>query len=464
MKNKDKINMKNFSTGVHNYKQFFKGKKITVMGLGLLGRGVGDAAFLAECGAEVLVTDLKSKADLKTSLDKLKKYNPEGKSTSYGAGNIKYVLGEHRLEDFRNTDIVLKAAGVPLDSVYIKEAEKNNIPVEMSATLFAKLSGVPMVAVTGTRGKTTTTIMIAHILKTGGKKVILGGNVQGVSNLQLLKSVKPNSIAVFELDSWQLQGFGTSKISPDVAVFTTLFPDHMKYYGDDMQKYFNDKANIFKYQKSNDIFVVGNQALPFVHKWGGKIISKMVTPINELPKGWKLKIPGEHNIYDASLAIEVARSMGLKDLVIKKGIESFKGVSGRLELVKSVKGVKYYNDTTATTPEATIAALRALGEEGDIILIAGGSDKGLDMTALLHEIPKYTKAVFLLSGTGTEKIKHELPNSVEVNDLKKTVLLAKKLASKGDIILLSPAFASFGMFKNEYDRGEQFNKIVKSLK
>ena len=445
----------------NNYKQFFKGKKITVMGLGLLGRGVGDAAFLAECGAEVLVTDLKSKADLKTSLLKLKKYK-----------NIKYVLGEHRLEDFKNRDMVLKLAGVPLDSVYIKEAEKNNIPVEMSATLFAKLSGVQMVAVTGTRGKSTVTHMIAHILKTGGKKVVLGGNVQGVSNLQLLKFTPPssgearkNNIAVFELDSWQLQGFGTSQISPDVVVFTTFFPDHMKYYGDDMQKYFEDKANIFKYQKKNtDVLVVGEQALPFVKKWGGKTNNEILTPKAELPKGWKLKIPGEHNIYDAALAIQVARSMGLKDLAIKKGVESFKGVPGRLELLKSVKGVKYYNDTTATTPEATIAALRALGEEGDIILIAGGSDKGLDMSALIHEIPKYTKAVFLLAGTGTEKIKHELPNSVEVKDLKKTVVLAKKLATKGDIVLLSPAFASFGMFKNEYDRGEQFNKIVKGLK
>ncbi len=435
-------------------KKFFKGKKITVMGLGLLGRGVGDVAFLAECGAQVLVTDLKSKIELKASLQKLSKYK-----------SIKYVLGEHRLEDFKNADMVLKAAGVPLDSVYIKEAEKNNIPVEMSATLFAKLSGVPMVAVTGTRGKSTVTHMIAHILKTGGKKVILGGNVQGVSNLQLLKQVNKNNIAVFELDSWQLQGFGTSKISPDVAVFTTFFPDHMKYYGDNMQKYFDDKANIFKYQKKNtDVLVVGDQALPFVKKWGGKTNNEILVPKPELPKDWKLKIPGEHNIYDASLAIEVARSMGLKDLAIKKGVESFTGVPGRLELVRSVKGVKYYNDTTATTPEATIAALRALGEEGDIILISGGSDKGLDMTALVHEIPKYTKAVFLLAGTGTEKIKHELPNSVEVKDLKKTVLLAKKLATKGDIILLSPAFASFGMFKNEYDRGEQFNKIVRGLK
>jgi len=211
-----------------NFKQFFKGKKITMMGLGLLGRGVGDAAFLAECGAEVLVTDLKSKNELKSSLQKLRKYN-----------HIKYILGRHRLEDFKNTDLILKSAGVPLDSIYIKEARKHKIPVEMSAALFAKFSGIPMLGVTGTRGKSTVTHLIAHILKSAGKKIILGGNVRGVSNLQLLKDTKGTDMSVFELDSWQLQGFGDMQLSPDIAVFTNFMQDHMNYYGGDMEKYFS---------------------------------------------------------------------------------------------------------------------------------------------------------------------------------------------------------------------------------
>mgnify|MGYP003424468059 CR=1 FL=1 len=433
-------------------KQFFKGKRITVMGLGLLGRGVGDVAFLAECGARLLVTDLKSKAELKTSILKLKKYK-----------NIKYILGEHRLEDFRNKDMILKAAGVPLESVYIAEARKNRIPIDMSGTLFAKLSDMPMIAVTGTRGKSTVTHLIAYILEKAGQKVVLGGNVQGASNLQLLKQVKNGGIAVFELDSWQLQGFGESRISPQVSVFTTFFPDHMKYYSNDMKKYFEDKANIFKYHTKNDLLVMGSQALPFFENWKGEYRGRLVEAKTSLPLGWKLKIPGEHNVYNAVLAVEVVKRLGVKEDVIKKALAGFKGVNGRLEIIRALKGVKYYNDTNATTPEATIAALRALGVDSNVILIAGGSDKGLDMSALVNEIPKYTKAIFLLAGTGTESIKAKISNSLEVKNLKLAVTLAKKLAKKGDVILLSPAFASFGMFKNEYDRGDQFNKIVKSF-
>lgn len=450
-----------------DYKAFFKGKRITVMGLGLLGRGVGDVAFLAECGAELVVTDLKTREELKESLIKLKKYNlPAGRH-----GNIKYVLGEHRLEDFRNCDMVLKSAGVPLDSIYIKEAEKHNVPVKMSASLLVELAGIPSIGVTGTRGKSTVVHMIEHILKTAKKKILVGGNVRGVSNLQLLKEVKGKDFILLELDSWQLQGFGSEKISPNISVFTTFFPDHMKYYAGDMKKYFTDKANIFKYQKRGNVLVAGLQVLPFIKKWGGlstsrqgKLTTKMVIPKTELPKGWVLSIKGEHNIYNATLAVEVAKNLKIKDEVIKKAIKSFKGVPGRLEFIREVRGVKYYNDTTATTPEATIVALRALGEESNIVLIAGGSDKGLEMDFLVREIPRYTKSVILLSGSGTNFIKNKITNSLEASSMVEAVRLAKEFAEKGDIVLLSPAFASFGMFKNEYDRGDQFVKIVKKLK
>lgn len=422
------------------------------MGLGLLGRGVGDAIFLAECGAKLTITDLKSSVILKPSLEKLRKFK-----------NIKFVLGKHRLEDFQNSNLILKAAGVPLDSIYIKEAKKNKIPIEMSATLFVKLSRIYTIAVTGTRGKSTVTHLIAHILKYAGKKIILGGNVRGISNLQLLKKVKNEEVAILELDSWQLQGFGDNKISPNIAVFTTFFPDHMVYYKNSMKKYFTDKINIFKYQKSGDTLIVGKQTLPFIKKWGGKIRSKIILSKTELPKGWGFGIAGEHNIANASLAVEVARILGIKDAVIKKALKNFKGVEGRMQLLKEIKGVKYYNDTTATTPEATIAALKTLGQKKNIILIAGGADKNLNMSDLLKEIPKYCKKVILLSGTGTERVKNKIKGYVEVNSLKKAVTSGMMLSSRGDIVLLSPAFASFNMFDNEYDRGDQFTKIVKNL-
>src|SRR3990167_4104252 len=228
-----------------NYCHHFKGKKITVMGLGLLGRGVGDARFLAGCGAELMITDLKSREQLAPSLAALSEFP-----------NITYVLGEHRLEDFRGCDMVLKAAGVPLDSVYIAEARAHGIPVEMSAALFARLSGVPIIGVTGTRGKSTTTHLIHHVLsQVTGKKVLLGGNVREVSNLALLDEVTEKSIAVMELDSWQLQGFGEAKISPHIAVFTNFLDDHLNYYGGNREKYFADKAQIFLHQKQGNTFV-----------------------------------------------------------------------------------------------------------------------------------------------------------------------------------------------------------------
>jgi UDP-N-acetylmuramoylalanine--D-glutamate ligase len=441
----------------------FKGKKITLMGLGLLGRGVGDALFLAEAGAKLTITDLKTKEQLKESLEKLKKFK-----------NVKYVLGEHKLEDFSNCDLVLKNAGVPLDSIYIKEAEKHNIPVEMSAALFAKLSGLPMIAVTGTRGKSTVTHLLVHIFKSAGKKIVLGGNVRGVSNLQLLKQVKNAEVAIFELDSWQLQGFGTSKISPNTSVFTTFFPDHMNYYKGNMKKYFIDKANIFKYQTKDDLLVAGKQALPFIKKWGGKIKGNMVIVKEKLPKGWKFNLPGAHNEYNAMLAVEVARHFSISDKEIKDALTTFVPISGRLEFLREVKGIKIYNDNSSTTPDATIAALKAVGDnkKRKVVLIIGGDKKFLDMSKLLKEIPKFCSKVVLFKERGTDLIRDEVfkfkKKGIDVYEeegIKNTVNKAFSVAKKRETILYSPAFSSFGKyFKNEYDRGDQFVKLVKKLK
>ena len=446
-------------------KDYFKGKKITVMGLGLLGRGVGDVEFLAKSGADLKETDLKTSKQLKVSLDKLKKFK-----------NIKYVLGKHRLQDFKNRDMILKSAGVPLDSVYIKEAKKNKIPIEMSASLFAKLSGVEIVGITGTRGKSTVTQMIYEILKANKKRrIFLGGNIRGVSTLSLLNKIKTKDIVVMELDSWQLQGFGESKISPHIAVFTNLMRDHMNYYKDDMNKYFQDKANIYKYQKKGDYLITGKEiSRKIKSKARPWTKGKLIVP-KPLPKNWKLKLVGEHNRENASLAVEAMHKAGVPNNIIKKALEDFRGVEGRLQYMKIIRGVKIYNDNNATSPDATIAALKALGNhlgtrlpsEKNIVLIIGGADKGLDMKALLKEIPKYCKSVILLAGTGTDKIKNKttwLSESLMVDNLKDAVKLAMEDAKKGDTILFSPTFASFGMFKNEYDRNDQFVDIIKKLK
>ncbi len=429
---------------------YFRGKKITVMGLGLLGRGVGDARYLAECGAEIIVTDLKSRDVLAESVAQLESFP-----------NITFVLGEHRFSDFRDRDLILKAAGVPLDSPYIAEAKKNNISVRMSADLLAELSGIPVIGVTGTRGKSTVTHMIAEILSVAGKPVLLGGNVRGVSNLQLLHKATPAHTAVLELDSWQLQGWSEAKMSPHIAVFTTFYPDHLNYYKNDLDTYLADKANIFLYQKPEDTLVLGSQCAELVkEKYGANIASRIVIP-TELPSDWTLCIPGEHNRYDAALALTAARAFGVSDDVSRRAIESFAGVPGRLELIREVNGVKIYNDTTSTTPEATLAALSAL-DASHTVLIMGGADKNLDMGALLAKLSE-VKRVILLAGTGTSRVLEWISGASVYDSLQAAVVEAFSSAAVGDIILFSPAFTSFGMFKNEYDRGDKFVALVKKI-
>lgn len=468
---------------------FFKNKKITLLGLGLLGRGLGDAKFLAEAGAKLTITDLKKSDELASSRSELKKFN-----------NIRYVLGEHRLEDFRDCDMVIKAAGVPIDSPFIAEAKKNGIPVEMDASLFAKLApDVILIGVTGTRGKTTTTLLIFEILSkffTGkSQKVFLAGNVQGKATLPLLREVRARDIVVLELDSWQLAGFGEAKISPHIAVFTNLMNDHLNYYGGSLEEYFEDKAQIFLHQRQNDYLVTGEKVahlitakyLPSeplqrdsVSREGlGQGYGKLFHPPisvspDTVPKDWKIKILGRHNLENIALALRVGKIMNIPYDVMQSAVENFKGVPGRLEFVREIGGVKIYNDTTATTPDATVAGLAALSEISkgrNTILIFGGADKKLDMSQLFKAIPLYCKAAILLISegktSGSERVKAEF-EKMEIlkdtaGDLGEALKKATALSERGDVILLSPAFASFGMFKNEYDRGEQFNEEIKKL-
>ncbi len=461
----------------NNYKEFFSCKKITVMGLGLLGRGLGYTKFLAECGADLIVTDLKTSEQLATSLKALKKFkNPEGKQASNGAG-IKYVLGEHRLEDFRDRDMVIKSAGVPLDSIYIAEAKKNNIPIEMDVSLFAKLAPeVTVVGITGTRGKSMTTMLIHHILKenTRGKNIFLGGNIRGVSTLPFLKKVKAGDVLVAELDSWQLQGFGESKISPHISVFTTFMSDHMNYYKGDMKQYFSDKANIFKYQNEGDVLVVQKEVQKLLPK---DIKSKVVVANPKDVSSWSFVVPGEHQRANLACAVAVAKVMGVPESKIKKSVKSFKGVEGRLQLLRTYKGIKIYNDNNATTPEATIAGLKALSgvqHPTGLILVCGGTTKKVPLDNFVKALNKYPKKVFLIPGTGTDELLEKIASSAirrrggvktcKAKDFKDAVTSAIKSAKRGDTILFSPAFASFGLFANEYERNDLFVKIIKKLK
>ncbi|KKQ53267.1 MAG: UDP-N-acetylmuramoylalanine-D-glutamate ligase [Microgenomates group bacterium GW2011_GWC1_38_12] len=448
------------------------------MGLGLLGRGIGVVKFLAECGADLIVTDLKTEEQLASALKPLAKYK-----------NIKYVLGEHRLADFANRDLIIRAANVPMDSIFLAEARKNNIPIEQDASLFVKfvklhLPKVKIVGVTGTRGKTTVTMLLADILKSafGDQNVHLGGNIRGLATLPLVKKIKDTDTVLMELDSWQLNSFSPSVrglsggpeegISPHVSVFTNLLVDHQNYYKNSMELYFADKANIYRYQKTGDVIVAGKEIAKKIKnqrskiKNGGKLIE---VNAKNFPVGWKTKLLGEHNLFNTALAVEAARALGVKEAVIKKAVANFAGVPGRLEFVREVKSVKYYNDTTATTPDGVMAALEALKKyQGQIILLGGGADKELTYGDYAKVVKKTVKALALFKGAATDKIitalgKNKIPFEV-FDNMKSAFAWAKLQANRGDVVLLSPGAASFGVFKNEYDRGDQFVSLVKKIK
>ena len=443
-----------------NYKEIFKDKKITIMGLGLLGGALNDAIFLCEAGANLTITDIKSSSELKPSLDKLKKYK-----------GIKYVLGHHELEDFKNADFILEPGNVPLDSIYIKEAEKNNIPIHTSESLFCEFAkNIKVVGITGTRGKTMTTMLIYEILSKTLKnhKVHLGGNIRNTSTLALLKKVKAGDIVVLELDSWALGALGGIKYSPHISVFTSFMEDHMNYYKGSMEEYFSDKANIFKYQKEEDFLIINPNLNKLIKK--NEVKAKLIKADVKEVSNFKFLVPGEHQKMNLALAYKVAKLFNIKDNEIKKVVKEFKGVEGRLEFLREYKGIKIYNDNNATTPSATVAGILALSENTKrkrLILLLGGADKGVNTKALANTINKYIKKAVFLEGTGTDRflLENKLKIPFEISkSLKHAITLATSDFKKGYILLFSPAFASFGMFKNEYDRNDQFVKIIKGLK
>ncbi len=430
------------------FTSFFRGKTVTLMGLGLLGRGVGDAAFLAKHCEKVFVTDQKSGNELRPSVDALKEYK-----------NIEFFLGGHDEKIFSGVDFIIKGAGVRLDNPYIAHAQQNNIPVYMSTALFVRFAPVKTIGVTGTRGKTTTVHMIADILKRAGKKVLMGGNIRGVSTLSLLAGADLFDVAVLELDSWQLQGFDSLKISPNIAVFTTFYPDHMNYYDGNMDQYLKDKTAIFRHQKPGDTFVTTEDV--------AKIAGKERTPskriiVQPLPSSFALKAPGTHNLLNAACAQAAAKACGIDARTIDAALHDFESVEGRLQFIGTWKDRNIYNDNNATTQEATLAALSSF-PASSIVLIFGGSDKGLPIDRLVTYIRANNVRCVLLKGTGSDRVLKELPGLGVASSMHEAVSLAAKASKPGDNIILSPAFASFGMFTNEYDRNDQFLHEIKQL-
>jgi len=452
------------------------------MGLGLHGGGVGTVRFLSSAGAKITVTDLKSKEELAPSLEKLKDLK-----------NITYVFQQHRPEDFSSVDMIVKGPSVPWDNKQIKLALENKIPVEIDSSLFFKLCKNKIIGVTGTKGKTTTASLIYEILKLAGKNPFKIGIGQ-TSVLDKLKELEKESIVVFELSSWRLSALGRYKISPQIAVFTNIYPDHLNYYKS-MEDYIADKKNIFLFQKKENACVINGDD-ESTKKFEGEIKSQLIKfSKNKISEGKavyldndamyfndgidekkiierkEIKIRGEHNLENIMAATAVAVLMEIKIEIIRKAIGEFSGVAHRLELVRELDGVKYINDTAATTPEAGISALNSFFEP--IILICGGSDKNLDMSEFAKEICKRVRNVIFLKGQATDKIIAEMKKENKYSawknlkifeSMEEAVNFAREISEKGDVILLSPGSASFGLFVNEFDRGDKFKEIVKKFR
>lgn len=433
--------------------KLFKGKKVVVMGLGLHGGGVSAAKFFYKQGADVLVTDLKTEEQLKESIKKLEKIK------------IKYALGGHREEDFKTADLIIKNPDVPSSSPYLEIARENNISIETDVSLFFKLTKAFVIGVTGTKGKSTTVSLIYHILKSKFRKVFLAGNI-GVSPLEIIYKIKKGDRVVLELSSFELEDL---KQSPNISVITNILPDHLNRYGD-MSKYADSKKSIFKFQNKKDILIL-NEEDPIVREFSREAVSKIYfyssKTISKSIKIKDFKLLGSHNLSNLAAAISVAKLLKIPTPNINKAIKSFEGVSSREEFVKEINGVKYFNDTTATMPDAVVAAIDAFSEkfkDGKLIFICGGQNKEMNFTEMAKKIKEKVEYLILLPGTASDKLEKYLSgyNKIyKVSSMENAVLRAKEISRRGDVVVLSPGAASFNLFKNEFDRGNQFVKLVK---
>ena len=457
-------------------------RKVLIMGLGLHGGGVGSANFFAKRSKKVIVTDLKSKKELKPSLTELKKNK-----------NIRYVLGQHRMKDFLGTDLIIQGAGIPDDSPYLVTARKNYIPIDTDIGIFFELCPVPIIGITGSKGKSTTASLIAAMLREkyeaprvhtrgifGGirrsisaeadKKVFLAGNIR-ISVFDILPRLTKDSSVILELSSWQLEGLSHHKKSPHVAVITNILREHLNKYKN-FQHYARAKSYIFAFQKKTD-YAILNKNDPLLKKMARGVKSKTIFFGKTKSTIHNPNLQGEHNKANIAAAETIASLYGISKKRQRLALEKFKGLEGRLQYIATKRGVLFYNDTTATMPDATIAALRTLKPKqgGKIILIAGGADKKLNFYEFARAITRHVEILILLPGDATKKIKNILHKqklqrlqTYSTISMNNAVQLAYRHSQKGDIILLSPGAASFGMFQNEFERGEQFVKYVRLIK
>lgn len=465
------------------------GKKVTVMGLGLNGGGEAAVRFFIKYGAIVTVTDMKTQEQLASTIEHLQNDKSIDKS------RLRYVLGKHEISDFENADCVIKNPGVKYSGNKFLAVAK---AIETDLSIFLHFTKAPIIAVTGSKGKSSTVSAIHYGLCQAGFKAFLGGNIT-VSPLTFLEETNEKTPVVLEISSWQLSDLrGRKLLKPKISLITKIVPDHQNWYGA-MAPYVADKKLIYAYQDKNDfaiftkddewgnIFASECKANVFRYSdnkpsqngcWFGKNdVGVLQTPIDSHPKIVleDVVVPGVHmrkNLLNAAL---VMRLMEVPASKIKEILAKFPGVPHRLEFFHEWHNsngtiFRFYNDSAATVPESTIAALNSFKVQP--LLISGGTAKLLDMTALADEMHKARK-IFFLAGTNTDiitnllderNVSYEKPFESLENLLKNLKIDLEQYSEKEEIpIVFSPASTSFGMFANEFDRGDKFKNGVKKI-
>lgn len=469
--------------------EHFAGKKVTVMGLGSFGGQIAVVKYLVNNGADVIVTDLAPPERLKKALKELE-----------GLDNITYHLGGHIEADFTDVDLIVVSPAVPKDSRYLKLAVSNNIPIVTEMNIFLDRCPAKTIGITGTVGKSTTASMVDAILREAYRRGILkdlgyrrhwfGGNI-GKSLLLDLHKIKEDDIVLLELSSFQLEDVAAIEYSPNIAVVLNIYPNHLDRHGK-MENYIEAKANITRYQQPDDILIVNaddnncrivydlapEQVKKFMFGMGKReeLIASLDDDGNLLVHDdsgiWQhvlnvgdLNVPGGHNLLNALAACSVATVMGIDRDCIRQALKGFKGVEDRLEYVACVDGVKWYNDSKSTTPQAGIVALRSF-DAGKIIAIVGGYDKGIDLTDFAKELALRTYFTITIGQTGrtlAEAVVSFSGKAEYVESLERAVKRAAELAREGFVVLFSPGCASWDMFTNYQERGRQFKKLVSAI-
>lgn len=463
-------------------KNAYRGKRVTVMGLGLFGGGVGAARFFATQGAQVTVTDKRGEADLRPSIEALADLP------------IRYVLGKHESSDFRGADIVVVNPGVPIDSPLVTMARGAGAQIEREINLLFKLTpNNPKIGITGSNGKSTTTALLGEMLKLSDDRTLMGGNI-GKSLLCDCLALESGAPLVLELSSFMLEGMRELEESPHVSIVTNLSPNHLDRHVT-LDAYYQAKRAILDYQHPEDTVVL-NADDPELSQWGaharGKVIwfstqgepegdaafldgAKLVVRIGGeeevVALRQTLRLPGGHNIANALAASAAALAHGVKPWQIAEALATFNGLPHRLEMVaRTPDNVTFYNDSIATTPESAICALESF--EGPITLIAGGYDKGTPFEELGRAIARKVRRVVLVGATAGKieeaiaRASGELmrgPQIARARNLEDAMKVVREGAVSGETVLLSPACASYDQYRNFQERGELFKTLARRL-